>query len=108
MQPYHKQLMFWGDIAVKYPELLSILPKDMIAVPWDYESQAQLRKHHYPLHQRRPARCGRAGAGNWGVIWPDLESAFVNIRNFVRDGQKHQALGVSTPPGTTTANLSST
>jgi hexosaminidase len=21
MQPYHKQLMFWGDIAVKYPEL---------------------------------------------------------------------------------------
>src|ERR1700686_3218118 len=37
MQPYHKQLMFWGDIAVKYPELLTILPKDMIAVPWDYD-----------------------------------------------------------------------
>ncbi|HLM82051.1 MAG TPA: beta-N-acetylhexosaminidase, partial [Terriglobales bacterium] len=35
MQPYHKQLMFWGDIAVKYPELMTILPKDMIAVPWD-------------------------------------------------------------------------
>ena len=30
MQPYHKQLMFWGDIAVKYPELLTILPKEMI------------------------------------------------------------------------------
>ena len=37
MQPYHKQLMFWGDIAVKYPELLTILPKDMIAVPWEYD-----------------------------------------------------------------------
>ena len=37
MQPYHKQLMFWGDIAVKYPELLTILPKEVIAVPWDYE-----------------------------------------------------------------------
>src|SRR5260221_7781190 len=37
MQPYHKQLMFWCDIAVKYPELLTILPKDMIAVPWDYD-----------------------------------------------------------------------
>ncbi len=37
LQPYHKQLMFWGDIAVKYPQLLGILPKDMIAVPWDYD-----------------------------------------------------------------------
>ena len=37
LEPYHKQLMFWGDIAVKYPQLLSILPKDMIAVPWDYD-----------------------------------------------------------------------
>jgi hexosaminidase len=26
-------------------------------------------------------------------MWPDLESSFVNIRNFVRDGQKHQAIG---------------
>jgi len=34
------------------------------------------------------------GAGNWGAIWPDLDSALVNIRNFVRDGQQHQALGV--------------
>ena len=37
LQPYHKQPMFWGDIAVKYPELLTILPKEMIAVPWDYD-----------------------------------------------------------------------
>src|SRR5271170_3482293 len=39
LQPYHKQLMFWGDIALKYPQLLSILPKDVIAVPWDYDSK---------------------------------------------------------------------
>jgi hexosaminidase len=33
LEPYHKQLMFWGDIAVKYPQLLGILPKNVIAVP---------------------------------------------------------------------------
>ena len=51
MQPYHKQLMFWGDIAVKYPELLTILPKDMIAVPWDYDPKPSYEKSlpHTPM-----------------------------------------------------------
>ena len=93
MQPYHKQLMFWGDIAVKYPELLTILPKDMIAVPWDYDPKPSYENIITPYTDAGLRVVVAPGAGNWGVIWPDLESAFVNIRNFVRDGQKHRALG---------------
>jgi hypothetical protein len=93
MQPYHKQLMFWGDIAVKYPELLAILPKDMIAVPWDYDPKPSYENIITPYTSAGLRVVVAPGAGNWGVIWPDLESAFVNIRNFVRDGQKHQAIG---------------
>jgi hexosaminidase len=93
MQPYHKQLMFWGDIAVKYPELLTILPKDMIAVPWDYDPKPSYEDIITPYTSAGLRVVVAPGAGNWGVIWPNLESAFVNIRNFVRDGQKHQAIG---------------
>jgi hypothetical protein len=93
MQPYHKQLMFWGDIAVKYPELLTILPKDMIAVPWDYDPKPSYENIITPYTDAGLRVVVAPGAGNWRVIWPDLESAFVNIRNFVRDGQKHQAIG---------------
>ena len=93
MQPYHKQLMFWGDIAVKYPELLTILPKDMIAVPWDYDPKPSYENIITPYTTAGLRVVVAPGAGNWGVIWPNLESAFVNIRNFVRDGQKHQAIG---------------
>jgi hexosaminidase len=93
MQPYHKQLMFWGDIAVKYPELLTILPKDMIAVPWDYDPKPSYENIITPYTSAGLRIVVAPGAGNWGVIWPSLESAFVNIRNFVRDGQKHQAIG---------------
>jgi hexosaminidase len=93
MQPYHKQLMFWGDIAVKYPELLTILPKDMIAVPWDYDPKPSYENIITPYTNAGLRVVVAPGAGNWGVIWPNLESAFVNIRNFVRDGQKHQAIG---------------
>jgi hexosaminidase len=93
MQPYHKQLMFWGDIAVKYPELLTILPKDMIAVPWDYDPKPSYENIITPYTNAGLRVVVAPGAGNWRVIWPDLDSAFVNIRNFVRDGQKHEAIG---------------
>ncbi|MGD0214100.1 MAG: beta-N-acetylhexosaminidase [Terriglobales bacterium] len=93
MQPYHKQLMFWGDIAVKYPELLTILPKDMIAVPWEYTPKPSYENLITPYTNAGLRVMVAPGAGNWGVMWPDLESSFVNIRNFVRDGQKHQAIG---------------
>jgi hexosaminidase len=94
MKPYHKQLMFWGDIAVKYPELLTILPKDMIAVPWDYDPKPSYESIITPYTNAGLRVMVAPGAGNWRVIWPDLDSALVNIRNFVRDGQAHQSIGM--------------
>jgi hexosaminidase len=94
LQPYHKQLMFWGDIAVKYPELLSILPKDMIAVPWDYDSKPSYENIIKPYRDAGLRVVVAPGASTWNAIWPDLEVSFVNIRNFVRDGQKLGAMGM--------------
>ena len=34
------------------------------------------------------------GANNWNQVWPNLDVAYVNIRNFVRDGQKLGAMGM--------------
>ena len=32
-----KRPMFWGDIVLKHPEVISRLPKDLIALDWGYE-----------------------------------------------------------------------
>ncbi len=94
LQPYHKQLMFWGDIAVKYPQLLGILPKDMIAVPWEYDAKPNYENIIRPYRDAGLRVVVAPGASNWSQVWPDLDVAFVNIRNFVRDGQKLGAIGV--------------
>jgi hexosaminidase len=94
MQPHHKRLLFWGDIAMKYPELLGILPKDMVAVPWEYSARAEFETLLKPFHDAGLATMVAPGVNNWSVIWPDLETAYVNIRNFVRDGQKYNSIGV--------------
>jgi hexosaminidase len=92
--PYHKQLMFWGDIAVKYPQLLTILPKDMIAVPWDYDAEPSYESIIKPYRDAGLRVVVAPGANNWNQVWPDLDVAFVNVRNFVRDGQKLGAMGM--------------
>jgi hexosaminidase len=94
LQPYHKQLMFWGDIAVKYPQLLTILPKDMIAVPWDYDAKPSFDGIIKPYRDAGLRVVVAPGANNWSQVWPNLDVAFVNIRNFVRDGQKLGAVGM--------------
>jgi hexosaminidase len=94
LQPYHKQLMFWGDIAVKYPQLLSMLPKDMIAVPWDYDPKPSYESIIKPYRDAGLRVMVAPGTNNWNQIWPNLDVAFVNIRNFVRDGQQFGAIGM--------------
>jgi hexosaminidase len=94
LQPYHKQLMFWGDIAVKYPQLLRILPKDMIAVPWDYDPRPNYDNIIKPYRDAGMRVMVSPGANNWNQLWPDLDAAYVNIRNFVRNGQSLGAMGM--------------
>ncbi len=94
LQPYHKQLMFWGDIALKYPQLLGILPKDMIAVPWDYDAKSSFENIIKPYRDAGLRVIVAPSAHNYKELWPNLDVGFVNIRNFVRDGQKLGAMGV--------------
>src|ERR1044071_3093510 len=37
--PYKRRLMFWGDIALNHPDLLPGVPRDMIAMNWDYSAK---------------------------------------------------------------------
>ncbi len=94
VKPYNKRLMFWGDIAVKYPDALKVLPKDVIAVPWSYGARESFEKDIKPFKDAGLDIVVAPGANNWNRIWPNLDVAYVNIRNFVRDGKKFGALGM--------------
>lgn len=95
LKPEGKKLIFWGDVAMKYPELLGILPKDeMIAMPWAYDPRPSFEAMLKPFKDAGFQIIVAPGANNWHHMWPNLEAAFVNARNFVRDGQAAGALGM--------------
>ncbi|MFL6256064.1 MAG: beta-N-acetylhexosaminidase [Pyrinomonadaceae bacterium] len=94
LAPYKRRLMFWGDIALNHPDLLPGVPRDMIAMNWDYAPK--------PSYEARVGLFKKAGleqfvcpgVQSWNQIFPNTDSASVNIPVFVRDGQRAGVLGV--------------
>jgi hypothetical protein len=94
LEPNHKRLLFWGDVAVNSPELVGTLPKDMIAVPWVYEAKPDFTKEILPFTKAGLETWVAPGVNNWNRLYPNNNEALGNIRGFVRDGQKLGATGV--------------
>jgi hypothetical protein len=94
LAPNHKRLLFWGDIAVKSPDLVGTLPKDMIAVPWEYRARPDFKPIIEPFTKAGLETWVAPGVSNWSRLYPNNNDALANIRVFVRDGQALGATGV--------------
>jgi hypothetical protein len=94
LKPYHRRLMFWGDIALHHPDLIGNVPKDMIAMNWQYGAQDDYWPSIKPFKDAGLDQFVCPGAHTWNQIFPNLDAAAKNIVNFVRDGQKAGALGM--------------
>jgi hypothetical protein len=94
LAPNHKQLLFWGDIAVNSPDLVATLPKDMIAVPWEYDAKPDFTSIIQPFTKAGLETWVAPGVSNWSRVYPNNNEALGNIRAFVRDGQKLGSTGV--------------
>lgn len=93
--PLHKRLLFWGDIAMKNPELVKELPKDMIAVAWTYGPEPEgFDKWLLPYTQAGLETWVAPGENNWNRVYPDNNNTLLNIQGFVRDGQKLGSTGM--------------
>ncbi len=89
-----KKYLFWGDIAGNHPNLVRSLPREMIAVPWDYGAGTSYDKQILPFTQAGIETWVAPGVSSWNRVYPNYNTAFVNIRNFVRDGQRLGATGL--------------
>ncbi|MHB8838778.1 MAG: glycoside hydrolase family 20 zincin-like fold domain-containing protein [Gemmatimonadaceae bacterium] len=89
-----KTFLFWGDIAMESPQLVGALPKDMIAVAWNYWSTGNFDRYLTPFHGTGMQTWVAPGVSNWSMTYPDNNTALKNIQGFVRDGQKAGSTGM--------------
>ncbi|MES2177389.1 MAG: family 20 glycosylhydrolase [Gemmatimonadota bacterium] len=89
-----KKYLFWGDVAGNHPELVKMLPKEMVAVAWSYGASNSFDRQITPFTQAGFETWVSPGVSSWNRVYPNYNVAFVNIRNFVRDGQRLGATGL--------------
>lgn len=97
IKPYNKEVLMWGDIVGKKPEMLEKLPKDMQYVIWSYvpsESFVDMIAPFKTLHDKYGTKFWIAcGVSHWSHIIPTQHNYIRNIANFSRDGYNAGALG---------------
>ena len=89
-----KRYLFWGDVAEKSPELVKSLPKDMIAVAWNYWSVNGFDRSLKPFADAGIETWVAPGVNNWNRVYPNNDVALRNIQGFVRDGQRLGSTGM--------------
>jgi hexosaminidase len=90
---YGRRIMLWADVLHHYPELVPELPDDVLLLDWQYEAADR-----YPTAEAL-GKSGRPfwvcpGTSSWNTLFPRLDNALGNIRNFVRDGLRAGATGM--------------
>jgi hexosaminidase len=88
-----KRMMFWGDIIIKYPELISKLPKDVIGLEWGYEADHPFSEDGEKFKKSGIDFYVCPGTSTWNSIAGRTENMKANLLNAAISGKKHGASG---------------
>jgi hypothetical protein len=89
-----KKMIMWGDIMMQYPELLDMIPKDVLIGTWDYDARETFKDYIDPFKNAGFEFWVVPGVLNTRSIYPDFDKAFNNIKVFVIEGYESGASGV--------------
>lgn len=91
--PLGKRPMLWGDVALKFPELLPKLRRDFVIASWEYLAHDTYAPWITPLRDAKVDFFVCPGVNNWNRVFPNLDQAIPDIRIFTREGQQAGAMG---------------
>ena len=88
-----RQMMFWGDIILHHPELISELPKDVIALNWGYEANHPFAREAGLFADSNIPFYVCPGTSTWMTLIGRLDNAMENLRRAAKAGLTHGAIG---------------
>jgi hypothetical protein len=88
-----RTMMFWGDIILHRPELISELPSDAIALEWGYEADHPFDKDGSQFQQAGIPFYVCPGTSSWNTIAGRTDNAISNLKNAAENGIRYGAIG---------------
>ncbi len=85
--------IMYADIALKYPDLLGLLPAEAVLANWDYAARPDTGTvAAVTASGHRQIVC--PGVQTWNRLLPDVDAAWSNISRFCKAGQENGVLGM--------------
>lgn len=91
-----KRPMFWADIALSQPRTLQLLPRDMIALAWNYEPGAPWEAWCDALGEAGMETWLCPGTSSWRSITGRTSERRANVGETVRGAIRHRTAGLLT------------
>jgi len=96
LQRRNKTVMPFADIMVKFPGIISRLPKGLIAIPWCYSADPDPEYKYWlnPLAEQHVPMMVASGVNSWVEITPNYDVSFENIDTLLAAGRRANTLGL--------------
>jgi len=88
-----KRMMFWGDIILHHPELISELPPGVIALNWGYEINHPFDKEGAAFARANIPYYVCPGTSTWMTLIGRHDNGFANLKLGAKAGLRHKAIG---------------
>lgn len=93
-QKYGKRMNVWADIVLKYPELMSKLPKDIVLLNWEYEQNGKNIYKTKDIAKAKIPFMVCPGTSGWLTHGSRLPNSITNVTDFAAQGRKFGAEGL--------------
>ena len=94
LKKYDKEVLMWGDIIAKNPEMIKQLPDDIQFIVWSYGGRDSFDEMIEPFKNSGHEFWVAPGASCWATSFPYIDNYIKNIANFARDAERHGAKGI--------------
>jgi hypothetical protein len=93
VRKHERTMMFWGDIILHQPDLISELPEDIVALEWGYEAGHDFNKRCRAFKDAGASFYVCPGTSSWNSLTGRVPNCIGNLTNAAANGLKHGAIG---------------